>query len=194
VKHQHQIGDIVRLSTGWTPMVVIGFDIYENVLAKYWGLAHHWEIFQDCYDNPEAHKDQRRPQSQFKPWDKAPINKQVYKPMNNYKTKFGDIPFTGTQRGVTSSGQVILESTNGVIGVFDSSRLELNIPFTFSVRAINHNNHYSCHYTLSAGVSVNVGDVLMSKKGNIYTVVNLDTKNKNPKKEFEGQRLVTRPL
>ena len=185
-----QLGDVVRLNRGWSPMIVIRIHNNGEITAKY---ATH-----DCYPvTPEDYLKNRwssssstytRFQSGFTAWDGAPISKVHYRMTNRYKSKsMPDV--SGRFLNTTYNGAIVLEHDDGSIHVLAASDAMLDIPFTFQVKAA-HNN-YRCDYTLPQGSSnVVIGDVLVSKRGNLYTVIAVDTKNVNPKAEFNGHRVV----
>lgn len=192
----HRIGDIVRLNRGWTPMCVIGISRDGDVIARY--CKYSYSITEYCYKKPQHCYNKKREQDEFTKWDGNPLNFKVLKPMSlRYKTIFtnGTDNFSGVKRGETASGLFIIESDSGpgemVYPVHPDFLVE-DIPYTFSVKSTA--NSHRCHYTLPHGANVNLGDFLGSKSGNTYVVTALDTKNRNPKGQFKGHRLVKEEL
>ena len=187
------IGQEVRLLRGWTRMIIIGFRQNGDIIAKYdRGLPGDWStISLSDYKDPENNKSYVRPQNGFKAWDGKPAERMHIMPTQTYRLK-ADPTIKGELRGRATNGDLLLEHKDGQIYTMNPNKVELDIPFTFSVKAMNTN--YRCHYTLAPGASINIGDLLLSKSGNIYVVQELDTKQLSPKGRFRGVRLLTEEL
>lgn len=185
-----KIGDIVRLARGWTPMVVLGFDNHNRICAAYCNKTY-YPITQEHYDFCITYADYIRSPNGFAHWDGKPLSYKVYKPMP-LRYRIINTPMSGTYLTTTSNGKHVLELENGAVDAFDPSEIEEDLPNTFKVSSIK--NSYSCHYELPYGVTMNLHDVLVSKSGNMYIVTEVNSKNRNPKGVFKGQRLVKQEL
>ena len=99
----------------------------------------------------------------------------------------------GTKLAVNSAGQYVLEvkGTNQII-TKDVDELVEVLPYTFMAKIGNT----ECHFTGTAG-SLKKGDIIIQSINGIatkiWTVKELDTKNKTAKK-FVGRRLVTEAI
>lgn len=189
------IGDEVRLNRGHTRMIVIGFTAYGALIAKYdHGTNRDWSrVTLENYENPQAAGSYTRPVSGFTAWDGAPAERMHPMPTNRYRSIVGDPTLYGDLRGRTSKGHFILEMDDGSMVTCPPDEVELDIPFTFSVKATG-NSSYRCHYTVPFGAHIKIGDLLHSNGGHTYVVTAVDTKCANPKKEFKGVRLLTEAL
>ena len=189
-----QVGDAVRLIRGWRRMVVIGFDSVGHVIAKYdhdrlWDYS---RVHNSDFSYPLAStRTQIRSAPNFVKWDGDPVKKVFYTVSNRYKS-IKQPHISGEFLNTSSSGAIIIEQDNGSIVVLDAQDAARDIPFTFQAKSTN--NSYSCHYTLPAGASVEVGDLLVSQSGNTYFVRAVDTQWPNPKGPFKGHRLVKESL
>lgn len=184
-------GDIVRLFKGWSPMCVIGFRANGDLMAKYLGKYNDTYITPACYKRPEEYYSYCRPVSGFAAYDK-PYPMKVYKPMTTYKTIPPELPFSGKQIGVAQNGNFVLENEHGVIRIFKPSEVVENVPFTFRVKSTSSN--MKCDFLLSAGVAISVHDMILSNSGDLYTVIAVDTKSRNPAGTFVGRQVVTKPM
>ena len=189
------IGQVVRLNRGWTPMVVIRLNADGTLTAKY--ANNSWNpVRKEDYDcsphrSYSSSNTYTRKVSGFTAWTGAPISKDNYIMTNRYKSRsMPDV--SGSFLNTTSRGDIVIEDDKGGIHVLSPSDAARDVPFTFEVKAA-HNN-YRCHYTLPKGASVNIGDTLVSKSGNFYNVIALDTEHHNPKGEFKGQRVIKQEL
>lgn len=187
------IGQEVRLLRGWTRMIIIGFRQNGDIIAKYdRGQPGDWStISLSDYKDPENNKSYARPQNGFKAWDGKPAERMHIMPIQTYRLK-ADPTIKGELRGRTGNGDLLLETADGQVYTMNPKHVELDIPFTFSVKAMNTN--YRCHYTLAAGASISVGDLLLSKSGNTYVVQQVNTKQLSPKGQFKGVRLLIQEL
>lgn len=191
-----QIGQKVRLCRGWTKMTVIGYD-GDEIIASYLS-----EIGPADYDRPlEAYSTQVRHHSGFVAWDGKANQRQLEQKMPvapslmNPKFRVSHPHYTGmtfTKVGVKRSGLVMLEDVHGKTHEINGAYIHEIKPVTFLARAVSKS--HTCHYILADGQSVAVDDILMSKSGNMYVVKQVDTKSQNPKKVFEGTRLVREAL
>ena len=189
-----KVGDLVRLIRGWTPMVIIQIKDGQ-ILAKYANNSYH-PVTQEDFRNPcycGTTSTYRRPLKGFVHWDGTPFpeNKRVYPMARRYRTLIGT-PQVGTYLNTTSSGTFVLEMDSGAIGTYNPQQLEEDIPETFRVKATA--NNYSCHYEAPFGSSIQVGDVLVSDSSNVYVVLEVGTKSRNPKGTFKGRRIQTSAL
>ena len=174
-------------------MIVLGYLKNGDVCAKYdRGDSDDWStISLNDYKYPYDCCSYHRPPQGFKVWDGSPVMKEHIMPTQTYRLKTNHT-ITGVLRGHTSKGQLLLEAPNSVVYTMNKDDVELDIPYTFAVKAMN--SGYRCHYTLTPGVSVIVGDILLSDSGNTYRVMEVDTKSLSPKSQFKGQRVVTEPM
>jgi len=186
------IGQVVRLNRGWTPMIVIGIESTGRIIAKY-ANNEYYPVTQQDFENPyTACSTQKRHHSGFTAWDGKPINMKVHATMTN-RFKSRSMPdVAGSFLNTTSRGDIVIEDDKGGIHVLSPNDAARDIPFTFEVKAA-HNN-YRCHYTLPDGASVDIGDTLVSKSGNFYNVIAVDTEHSNPKGKFKGHRVVKQEL
>jgi len=188
----HQVGDVVRLNRGWTPMIVLHIDDDGELWSVYARRDAHFHITRWHYQNYREAYSYHRPMNGFTAWDGPPINTDWnYIMPRRYRTIKGPAA-VGTYMNTTSQGDYVLELDNGEVQAFKPKHLEEDLPDTFRVKATA--NNYSCHYEVPPGVVINVGDVLISSSNNVYVVLETETKNRNPKGVFRGRRLVTEAL
>ena len=188
-----QIGDYVRLSRGWTRMVLIGETSNGYLLAQYDNNPMWSPVVQDSFEQPDIYKDQKRHRSDpygFVPWDGAPNLNQKWTLTMDYQV-INNPNQTGTQVGRTKDGMTILEFDDGSIDYFAADEIERVYPYTIHVKGVNSRS-YDCHYIVPRN-AVKVGEMILSDSGNLYTVVKLDTK-KPSAKVFKGKRVVTQEL
>lgn len=193
----YKIGDEVRLKRGWTRMVVIGFTSSGVMIAKYDSEDYHIDrrVKDSDFANPKfASGTKKRYPNEFVKWNGPPATK-VYYTMATKIFKINAGTFTGL-RGTflnhTSNGDFVLELENGEVRSFHPSIVEEVIPFTFRAKSIA--NNYRCTYVAPAGSTINVGDILISDSGNVYCVLETNTKEPVTKGVFTGRRLVQEQL
>jgi len=192
-----KVGDAVRLNHGWTRMVVI--DVQgDEVTVKYDSEAYSVENRVTDWDfkNPQLTTNKyTRQQSGFTAWDGASPTKVYYTMPTAASWKVISGPYrgqVGTFLNTTSNGSFALEMEDHSILSFNPVNLEENVPATFLAKTVG--SRYRCHYEVPAGANIRVGQVLVSKTGNVYVVIKTDTKERNPKSVFKGHRLVTADL
>ena len=99
----------------------------------------------------------------------------------------------GTHIGTNSQNQYLIEEKGtGTIHVFDKKDLEEVLPYTFSAKMGNSENHY-----VGTPGAVSKGDILLytgSSTPQIAVVTGVDTKNKSARSKFKGAKLVTTEL
>lgn len=99
----------------------------------------------------------------------------------------------GIHIGTNSQNQYLIEEKGtGAIHVFDKSVLEEVVPYTFSAKMGNSENHY-----VGTPGALNKGDILLytgSSSPQIAVVTGVDTKNKSARSKFKGAKLVTTEL
>lgn len=99
----------------------------------------------------------------------------------------------GTHIGTNSQNQYLIEEKGtGTIHVFDKKDLEEVLPYTFSAKMGNVENHY-----VGTPGAVTKGDVLLytgASTPQIAVVTAVDTKNKSARSKFKGAKLVTTEL
>ena len=99
----------------------------------------------------------------------------------------------GIHIGTNSQNQYLIEEKGtGAIHVFDKSALEEVVPYTFSAKMGNSENHY-----VGTPGALSKGDVLLytgSSTPQIAVVTGVDTKNKSARSKFKGAKLVTTEL
>lgn len=197
-----QVGDKVRLTTGWTRMVILSISQNGFTIAKY----DKYPISEDSFRNPlHASGTQRRHLHRFTAWTGGeeyqldhPCSekgrKQRKKPMSQqYRTNHFATSVIGTRVGTAKNGDTILEMDRGGIEVFDPKNLIRVVPFTFQVKAVSGNG-YRCNYTLAPGLRVQLNELLMSESGNLYAVIDVDTECEHPKGQFKGHRITKSEL
>lgn len=186
-----KLGDVVRLNRGWTPMIVIRLYDDGTLRAKY--ANNTWVLVtkEDYEDDFSSCSTYTRKHSGFTAWDGAPISKEHFIMPNRYKS-LKQPHISGVFMNTSSSGQIIIETDRGDIVVLDAQDAARDIPYTFEAKATN--NGYTCHYTLPAGASVAIGDMLISASGNTYLVRKVNTEHMNPKAQFNGHRVVKEEL
>jgi hypothetical protein len=187
------IGDEVRLLRGWTRMIIIGFRNNGDILAKYdRGEPGDWsKVCLADYKYPEANHSYARPKSGFVRWDRGPKGAYTM-PIQTYRL-IENPAIKGELRGRTAKGDLLLETPDGQIYTMSPKYVELDIPFTFSVKATG-NKGYNCDYILPDYATVAVGQMLHSNGGHTYIVTRVDTKCQHPKGVFKGVRLLTEQL
>lgn len=188
----HKVGDIVRLNRGWTPMVVLHIDTDGELWAVYAYRKNRHHITRWHYENYHKACSHHRHYTEFSKWGYDLINTEwSYLMPRRYRTIKSPI-IIGTLMSTTSQGDMVLELDNGCVQAFNPNYLEEDIPDTFRVKATA--NNYSCHYEVPPGVNIAVGDVLISDSANVFVVLEINTKNRNPKGVFKGSRLVKEAL
>lgn len=99
----------------------------------------------------------------------------------------------GIHIGTNSSNQYIIEEKGtGTIWVLDKINLEEVLPYTFSAKMGNSENHY-----VGTPGALNVGDILLytgSSSPQIAVVTAIDTKNKSARSKFKGAKLTTEAI
>ena len=99
----------------------------------------------------------------------------------------------GTHIGTNSQNQYLIEEKGtGAIHVFDKSVLEEVVPYTFSAKMGNSENHY-----VGTPGALNKGDILLytgSSSPQIAVVTGVDTKNKSARSKFKGAKIVTEAI
>lgn len=190
------IGDEVRLARGWTRLVVIGFHPDGRIIAKYdsetyadMNRVKDWDFRNPLF----ASGTQKRIASDFVRWDGAPIKKVHYTMQDKVYRLKADHKVKGILRGHAGNGNLLIEGPDGEIYNMEPRFVELDLPFTFSVKSTT-NSGYTAHYILPAGASVRVGDLLHSNGGHTYRVTAIDTRAFNNKGTFKGVRLLTEPM
>jgi hypothetical protein len=183
-QYYHQIGNIVRLAKGWTPMTVIGLTLDNEVIAQYGTNPDRKDL-----RHPErALSTYTRPHHGFVQWDgklmKDPAMKKRYQVIGS--------PMIGSFMQLTSQGMIALEFDDGTISAFPKKELVEVVPKTFAVKAIGGNN-YKTQYIHPEGVEIKKGELLLSNFGNLYTVTEINTCSQTAR-VFEGQRVVLATL
>ena len=99
----------------------------------------------------------------------------------------------GTHIGTNSSNQYLIEEKGtGTIHIFDKKDLEEVLPYTFSAKMGNSENH-----DVGTPGAVNKGDILLytgSSTPQIAVVTGVDTKNKSARSKFKGAKLITETI
>lgn len=99
----------------------------------------------------------------------------------------------GTHIGTNSQNQYLIEEKGtGQIRVFDKKDLEEVLPYTFSAKMGNSENHY-----VGTPGSVQKDDILLytgSGRLEVAVVTAVDTKSKTARGKFKGVKLSTAPL
>lgn len=177
---RHQVGDIVRLAKGWTPMTVIGLTPDNEVIAQYGTNP-----FSEDLRHPEcAHATYTRPHYGFVRWDGKPVKG----PIMSKRYQLIGSSMIGKFMQLTTQGMIALEFDDGTVGAFEPSKLVEFYPTTFAVKAVGGNN-YKTQYLLPEGVEIKKGELLLSNSGNLYTVTEINTRSQSAR-VFEGQRVV----
>jgi len=188
----HRVGDLVRLNRGSTPMIVLHIDPDNVIWAVYANRDGNWPITKDHYKDYKHFASYHRHISGFTAWDGEPINKKWNYIMPRRYRSIAHPNISGVYMNTATNGDMILELDDGKIQVFKPHHLEEDIPDTFRVKATG--NNYSCHYQVPRGVTLQVGDILVSESASVYVVQEINTKNLNPKGVFKGRRLITEAL
>lgn len=99
----------------------------------------------------------------------------------------------GTHIGTNSQNQYLIEEKGtGKIHVFDKKDLEEVVPYTFSAKMANSENHY-----IGTPGSIAKDDILLytgSSTPQIAVVTAVDTKSKSARSRFNGAKIVTQPI
>lgn len=98
----------------------------------------------------------------------------------------------GQMIGKNEQGHLVLEvKGSGAIVVRPASEVTEVLPYTVSIK--NTNSNITSHIEVAKG-SVVKGDLLVSSAGNIFTVVELDSKNRSAQSSKGFRILETRKL
>lgn len=186
------IGDVVRLNRGWTPMIILHIEPCGEIWAVYASRNHFYPIKPWHYEDWRHSYSYHRPKNGFTLWDGDPINYDWNYIMPNRYKSLTQPHISGVFLNTSSSGQIIIETDHGEIIVLGAQDAARDIPYTFQVKATN--NSYTCHYTLPDGASVSQDDLLISKSGNIYVVKAVNTEHMSPKGQFKGHRVIKEEL
>jgi hypothetical protein len=179
-----KVGDVVRLNRGWTAMIVLHITPDNEVWAKYASRDKHWPITEQTYEDWRSAYSYHRDMSGFTAWDGEPINEEWNHIMpQRYRNHAGTIK--GVLQGKTSNGMMILETDSGNITTFQPHELVEDLPDTFRAKAVS-GGHYTCHYIAPTGVQIYLGDILVSDSGNMYRVMDVNTKARSNKGVFKG--------
>lgn len=213
-------GDLVRLKYGHTRMIVIGARS-RLVKAVYTGhdlqpLGHYsteWGVektdFRSTNDfvhwSGTTHTMPKRTKRWHKENNKTLEGENTMahgyindkKKLYTFKGLHGEEQY-GHDIGRNSKSQIVIEIKGSCeVRAFNPSDLTEVCPYTFKVQALGHRARnepaYYCHYECTEG-QVAVDQVLMSKSGNLYVVVAIDTKNPNPKALFKGHKVPLVPF
>ena len=105
--------------------------------------------------------------------------------VDNGKTIFAN------QIGKTSDGLLVLEA-RGQAGVFTRHEDEVEevIPYTVKIKYTKGNE---CHYEVPEG-KLQKGDILINDKGDFATVLDVNTKSRNPMKFGKFRRVLTEEI
>lgn len=99
----------------------------------------------------------------------------------------------GTHIGTNSQNQYLIEEKGtGKIHVFDKKDLEEVVPYTFSAKMGNSENHY-----IGTPGSIAKDDILLytgSSTPQIAVVTAVDTKSKSARSRFNGVKIVTQAI
>lgn len=99
----------------------------------------------------------------------------------------------GTHIGTNSQNQYLIEEKGtGKIHVFDKKDLEEVVPYTFSAKMGNSENHY-----IGTPGTLAKDDILLytgSSTPQIAVVTAVDTKSKSARGKFKGAKIVTQPI
>lgn len=184
------IGDRVRLARGWTVMCVIHIDDKGNVRAKY-ANKHYNPVTKEDFDDPEyAESCYTRHFTGFVPWDGNPKEGYIQMPKLNYKTPDGSLV---SIRGRNKDGAKICEFEDGSVGIFQSSELEEIVPYTILVQGFTYSRERA-HVEVDEALDIVVGDILLSNRGEFYSVLELGTKSKRPVNTTFVSKLITEKL
>ena len=157
--------------------------IFEKTLGPDWSRDHIYLEYP--VNSPIAIEAQRRAE-QHK-LENNTMNKETLYQTSEKKPRYG------TYLATNAKGQIVLDMRgSGDVEAFDAEDIEEVVPYTFEVTAITDRGA-TTHYTATKGV-VAKGDLLLSDSGHIYRVEAIDTKFKDPRKEFKGRKLVTERL
>ena len=177
---RHQVGDIVRLAKGWTPMTVIGLTPDNEVIAQYGTNPDHKDL-----RHPErALSTYIRPHDGFVQWDGAPVKG----PTMSKRYQLIGSSMIGKFMQLTTQGLMAIEFDDGTVGAFEQHQLVEVVPKTFAVKIVGAGG-YKTHCIQPQGVEVKKGELLLSNSGNLYTVTEIDTRSKSAY-VFEGQRVI----
>ena len=177
---RHQVGDIVRLAKGWTPMTVIGLTPDNKVIAQYGTNP-----FSEDLRHPErAHSTYTRPHYGFVRWDGKPVKG----PTMSKRYQLINSSIIGKFMQLTTQGLIALEFDDGTVGAFEPSKLVEVVPKTFALRIVGSGG-YKTHCIQPEGVEIKKGELLLSNSGNLYIVTEIDTRSQSAR-VFEGQRVV----
>ena len=216
-EREKRIGQLVRLNAGHAKMVIVGFEPEPGVtngiaIAAYAKtidpmiLVGRWAAQSDTHT---LSLKRRRPE-EFTAWDgdKTEDTETIHEDEEEMNAPKKDTLFKipagfpeGGQSGskkdrygkfVSLDGKkLVLSIDGGGYEAFHPDDVEEVMPWTFSAVVVGQNDHgraHECHYSFAEG-KVDPGDLLLSESGNFYRVKEVDTKYRNPKKEFKGSRV-----
>ncbi len=162
-----QVGDIVRLKTGSSAQKVLEVDD-KVIRAQYLSRLH------DC-DRPRW----RDASDYVLKYDKECKPMETLYQTTSLPTRFG------VKIATNSRGKYVLEMKDGRGGVevFEPHLLEKVVPFTVDLEPlVKHNNRQGNIHLVAKPDQVEKDDILLElNTGEIWRVVQLDTKNRSPR-------------
>ena len=178
--HHFKVGDIVTKLYGKKPAEITyvsgnGYG-YSNISCKY------LESRQTFYANA----------NELKIYEGEDEEMAETKTLYSFTKDDGTVAY-GTHIGTNSSNQYLIEEkVTGQIHVLDKKKLEEVLPYTFSAKMGNSENHY-----IGTPGSLKKDDILLytgSSSPQIAVVTGVDTKNKSARSKFKGDKIVTEAI
>lgn len=189
--YRHELGDIVRLNVGWTPMTVIGFTPADEVIAQYGTCPTEEDV-----RNPEyARSTYTRPHHRFTQWDGKNQYTKFPKGIKMARQFYvlGSAAMIGSFMQTSTLGHFVLEFPDGLVAAYNPHELEEVTPKTFMVKGITIGGKYS--FLNPQGVEFQKNEILLSDNGDMYIIIDVDTKNmSNSLRVFSGSRVQTTRL
>jgi hypothetical protein len=184
VKTLIKLGDIVRLTGGTKPMLVIWIgdtsSNFYNIRARY--VHSGQQVSRNSRDFVLV-KDENSKDTNTVALDKMKGRQ--------YRYSANDMDNIGIGLAIDSSGNYVLETDSGGVVSFSPLLLKKIVPFTFEVVYLQSQN-VPVTYIGDVG-SVKVGDYLVrdGKTFSLCFVKAIDTENDNATKRFVGKRLAS---
>lgn len=174
-----KVGDVIISKHGKYPLKVIRINSWEDYILSY---LHNDEPHLVHKLNIEANYELYNPSE-----SESTMTNTLY----TFKKSDGTDAF-GTHIGTNSQNKFLIEEkVTGEIHVLDKKDLEEVLPYTFSAKMGNSENHY-----IGTPDTLKVDDILLCTSGStpqIAVVTAVDTKNKSAKK-FKGAKLATEAI
>jgi hypothetical protein len=174
-----KVGDVIISKHGKYPLEVIRIDYWEDYNLRY------------LHNGKPHHVDKWNIEANYELYNPSESESTMTNTLYTFKKSDGTDAF-GTHIGTNSQNKFLIEEkVTGEIHVLDKKDLEEVLPYTFSAKMGNSENHY-----IGTPDALKVDDILLCTSGStpqIAVVTAVDTKNKSAKK-FKGAKLATEAI